>query len=220
MHAFRRLIGVSLIAGTLSGLIWFGLQYVTVIPLIEAAEKYEAAASHDDETHAAPLSRNSLTALTTVLTGIGFASLLFGVASLAGERLQVKSGALWGVAAFVCVSAVPSLGLPPQPPGSAVADLASRQMWWFGTVLATAVGLYCIARSGRRPARLLAGIACLLLPHWIGAPVTFEPGMVPATLVRQFEIASLATTAVFWLTLGTVGGFLNCRRPLPRPKKP
>jgi cobalt transporter subunit CbtA len=210
VHAFRKLIAIALTAGTLSGLVWFGLQCVTVIPLIEAAEKYETAASHDDETHGTTLGRTSLTAVTTVLTGIGFAALLFGVASLAGKRLHVKSGALWGLAAFACVSVAPSIGLPPQPPGSAVADLVSRQMWWFGTVLATGIGFYCIARSGRRPLRILAGVACLLLPYLIGAPVALEASVVPATLVRQFEIASLTTTAVFWLTLGIVGGFL-CR---------
>jgi len=212
VHAFRKLVALALVAGTLSGLLWFGLQYFTVIPLIEAAEKYEAAASHDDETHGSGLGRNSVTAVTTVLTGIGFAALLFGVVALAGERLQVKSGALWGLAAFACISAAPSLGLPPQPPGSAVADLASRQIWWFATVLATGVGFFCIARSGRRPLRILAGIACLLLPHLIGAPVAVEAGVVPAALVRQFEIASLTTTAAFWLTVGMVGGFLSSRQ--------
>jgi len=154
--AFRRLILVAVAAGTLSGLVWFGLQYFTVIPLIETAEKYEAAASHDHEDHDARLSRNSLTAVITVLTAIGFAAVLFGVVSLTGRRLNVKRGALWGLAAFVCIGVAPALGLPPQPPGTPVADLANRQLWWLGTVVATGLGLYWITGSARRPLRISA----------------------------------------------------------------
>ena len=215
MQSFRKLIAIALMAGTLSGLVWFGLQYVAVIPLIQTAEKYEAAASHPDEDHATTLGRNSITALTTVLTGIGFAAVLLGVAALRGVRLDVRSGALWGLAGFACVTAAPSIGLPPQPPGAAVADLASRQMWWFGTVLATGIGFYVLATSRRRPLRILAGVGCLLLPHFIGAPVALEASVVPSTLARQFAIASITTTAVFWLTLGIVGGFLSGRRLRP-----
>ena len=208
MHAFRRLLLVALTAGTISGLVWFGLQYVTVIPLIETAEKYEAAASHNDEDQGASLGRNSLTAITTVLTAIGFASVLFGIMSLSGWRVDIKSGALWGLAAFACTGIAPALGLPPQPPGTAVADLASRQLWWLATVAATGLGLYCIARSAKRPLRIFAGVVCLVLPHVIGAPVAMGESVVPASLVRQFEFASLAATGTFWLTLGTVGGLL------------
>jgi cobalt transporter subunit CbtA len=211
VDAFRKLIVVALTAGTLSGLVWFGLQYVAVIPLIETAEGYETSAPHDDG-HGA-LERNSLTAATTVLAAIGFAAVLFGIVSITGCRLDAKKGALWGLAAFACVGIAPALGLPPQPPGTAVADLASRQLWWFGTVVATAIGVYSIALSNRRPLRILAGVLCLLLPHAIGAPTTVGESVVPASLARQFEVASLAATGMFWLTLGTVGGFIGRDRP-------
>jgi cobalt transporter subunit CbtA len=208
VHTFRKLIIVALTAGTLSGLVWFGLQYLAVIPLIETAEKYEMPAAHDDD-HGAAFKRNSLTAATTVLTAIGFAAALFGILSITGRRLDASRGALWGLAAFGCVAIAPALGLPPQPPGTAVADLTSRQFWWLGTVVATGIGVYLIAASGRRPLRILAGLLCLLLPHAIGAPASVGESLVPAWLVRQFEVASLAATGIFWLTLGTVGGFLG-----------
>jgi cobalt transporter subunit CbtA len=196
-------------AGTLSGLVWFGLQYFAVIPLIETAEKYETMASHDHEDHGTRLRRNSLTAVTTVVTAIGFAAILFGLVSLTGRRLDVKSGALWGLAAFVCIGVAPALGLPPQPPGTAAADLASRQLWWLGTVVATGLGLYWITAPVRRPLRISAGVLCLLLPHMIGAPVAVGENVVPAPLVRQFETASLAATGIFCLTLGVIGGLLG-----------
>ena len=207
MRAFRKLMVVALMAGMLSGLVWFGLEYFTVIPLIEAAEKYETVASHHREDHGAHWARNGLTAVTTVLTAIGFAAVLFGVVSVTGRRLDVKSGAAWGLAAFACIGVAPALGLPPQPPGTAVADLASRQLWWLATVVATGLGLYCIAVSAKRPLRLTAGVVCLLLPHVIGAPTAVGENLIPAFIVRQFEVASLTANGVFWLTLGTVGGF-------------
>jgi cobalt transporter subunit CbtA len=205
-------MAIALMAGAFSGLIWFGLQYIAVIPLIETAEKYEAAAGHhegNDASDGSRLTRNSVTAVTTILTSIGFAALLFGVASLSGQRLDVRSGALWGLAGFACVSLGPFFGLPPRPPGSAVADLTSRQIWWTATVIATAVGSYCIARSGKRPMIVVAGLACLLLPHLVGAPAASGQSVVPAALIRQFEIRSLTANGIFWVTLGVIGGLLS-----------
>jgi cobalt transporter subunit CbtA len=207
--AFRKLILIALTAGALSGLVWFGLEYFTVIPLIETAGKYEAAAQHEHEDQPDRIKRNSLTAVTTVLTAIGFAAVLFGVVALTGRRLDAKSGAVWGLAAFGCIGIAPAFGLPPQPPGTAVADLASRQLWWLGTVLASGIGLHCVAASVGRPLRILAGVLCLLLPHLIGAPIPVGENIVPAWLIRQFEIDSLAAMGLFWLMLGSIGGFLG-----------
>jgi cobalt transporter subunit CbtA len=208
VRPFRRLLIPALASGTLSGVIWFALQYFTVIPLIERAEQYEMAASNSYEDHGERFSRNSLTAVTTVLAAIGFASVLFGVVSLSGRRWDVKTGALWGIAAFACTGIAPAFGLPPQPPGTAVADLPSRQLWWLVTVAATAIALYWIVLSSRRPLQLCAGVVLLLLPHWIGAPRVWGTNMVPDTLVRQFEVASLAAEGVFWLALGLMAGLL------------
>src|SRR5580704_6814105 len=62
----------------------FSVQHFTVIPLIQVAETYEAA--HSGATHEGGgwqptegWERTSFTALTTMLTGIGFAAMLFGV---------------------------------------------------------------------------------------------------------------------------------------------
>jgi cobalt transporter subunit CbtA len=213
------MIVIAVTAGALSGLVWFGFQYFTVIPLIETAEKYEAAATQDGTDHDSRMSRNSFTALTTVLTAIGFAAVLVSVVSLTGQRLDVRSGALWGLGAFVCIGIAPALGLPPQPPGTAVADLADRQLWWVGTVLASGLGLFWITLPPRRTIRIAAGLAFLLLPHLIGAPAAVGETVVPASVIRQFEVVSLAATGVFWLTLGVVSGFLCKALKRERPAR-
>jgi len=119
-----------------------------------------------------------------------------------------RSGALWGLAAFGCFGLAPALGLPPQPPGTAVAGVADRQIWWIATALATALGLWLAAGQKRTWQLRIIGIVCLLLPHLIGAPVGRGQNAVPAQLIRRFAIISLMTTGIFWLMLGITGGFL------------
>ena len=211
---------VVLVAGTLAGLVLFVVQHFTIVPLIHAAETYEAAApqagpesSHEEEGWhpAGGWERISFTALTTVLTGIGFAAILFGVMALGAKTIDARHGALWGLAAFTCFSLAPALGLPPQPPGVAVADLYQRQLWWAGTVIATAVGVWLI--SGRKRTWLLrtSGAVCVFLPHLIGAPAAPGLNSVPAELVRRFTIASVATSGMFWVLVGTLGGLIYSR---------
>lgn len=108
MSQFRKLMVAVFGSGALAGLVLFSVQHFTVVPLIQAAETYEAAgqeahsgASRDDEgwQPAEGWERTSFTALTTVLTGIGFAAMLFGAMALAGKTINTRHGALWGLAA-------------------------------------------------------------------------------------------------------------------------
>ena len=220
MSRFRALMLVVLSSGALAGLALFAVQRFTVIPLIETAETYEAADHpstagmvHEDEgwQPANGWERTSLTALTTMLSGIGFAAMLFGFLSLSGSRIDTRRGALWGLAAFACLGLAPALGLPPLPPGVAVAGLYPRQIWWVGTVVATAIGLWLLISKGRNWLLRIGGVVSVSLPHLIGAPAATGQNAVPAELIHRFTIASLATTGLFWLLLGTVGGFLSSR---------
>ncbi len=209
---------LALVAGALAGLVSFGIQHFAVVPLIQQAETYESAAHtaegvHEDEgwQPAEGWQRTSLTALATILTGIGYAAVLFGIANLSSKPINLKRGALLGVAAFACVALAPALGLPPQPPGVPLADLHDRQLWWLGTALVTALGLWLIFRSKPSWAARIAGVVCLAAPHFIGAPVNPPNTTVPLKLVYAFEAASLLTTGTFWLLLGAAGGFLQDR---------
>jgi cobalt transporter subunit CbtA len=226
VNQFRKLMVVVFGAGALAGLVLFAVQYFAVFPLIQVAETYEAAGNeaHSGTAHenegwqpAEGWERTSFTALTTVLTGIGFAAMLFGAMALAGKSINTRQGALWGLAAFACFSLAPALGLPPEPPGVAVADLHQRQIWWAGTVIATAVGVWLIAGQRRSWLHRTCGAVCLLLPHLIGAPVATGQNSVPAELVRRFTIASVATSGIFWLLVGTLGGLIYSRNQADHP---
>src|SRR5215467_5209762 len=169
VNQFRQLMLVVFASGAMAGLILFAVQHFTIIPLIESAETYETAArqSHPGLTHdeegwqpADGWQRTSFTALTTMLSGISFAAILFGFLALSGNRVNARIGALWSLAAFACFSLAPALGLPQQPPGVAIAALYERQLWWFGTAVATAMGLWLILGRGRTWPLRIAGVAC------------------------------------------------------------
>jgi cobalt transporter subunit CbtA len=216
---FRSLVYIVLASGTIAGLLLFAVQHFTTFPLIEKAEVYELAAEKSDPHHhedenwrpAEGIERTLFTVLTTALTGVGFSAILFGVAGLASMPLNWKRGLLWGLAAFVCVDLAPSLGLPPQPPGTAVADLYARQEWWAFTVVSTAIAMWLLLDRRRSWKVRLIGVPLAILPHAIGAPVAVGNNVIPAALIQEFGILSLLTTGLFWIALGAIGGLLYGR---------
>jgi predicted cobalt transporter CbtA len=91
------------------------------------------------------------------------------------------------------------------------ASLEARQLWWLGTALATAAGLYLLI-CVRVWYGALLGALCLVLPHLIGAPAPVgADGPVPAELVHAFRSATQAVNLIFWLVLGAATGYLLAR---------
>jgi cobalt transporter subunit CbtA len=221
---FRRVFFAAVVAGLAAGLIATALQAAKLTPLIAAAEVYEKAepATHDPATHAAPawepspgVERTAFTLAANMIIGVGFGLLLSAGFALhhlfSGAETDARSGLLWGLAGFACFSLAPSLGLPPVLPGTADADLVARQSWWIGTALATAAGIGLIAFA-RPPLRRVLGLALIVLPHLFGAPQAPGDGSaVPAGLAAEFAAASVAIAALFWIVLGSVGGWLFAR---------
>ena len=165
---------------------------------------------HDDEgwQPSPGFQRIGLTAVTTVISGIGFAAILLAGMTLRGAAVDLRRGVLWGLAGFACFVLAPALGLPPKPPSAAVGDLHWRQMWWAGTVLATACGLWLIfGPHANRWSRML-GVVVLGFPHALGVPPPEGIDLAPATLMRDFAVLSIGTNLLFWLVLGGACGWL------------
>jgi len=218
MNRFRRLIWAGALAGLVAGLLSTALQALAIYPVLRAAEVYESAAAaapaHDHEGHEHPpawepadgIERLGFSTLTNIVIGTGYGLLLAGLFGLRERPVGAGRGALWGVGGFLCFALAPALGLPPALPGAAEAALGARQLWWALTALATAAGLGALVFGDRR-ARLV-GIALLALPHLIGAPHAADgESAVPAELARRFALLSLASSALFWLVLGTGAGW-------------
>src|SRR5687768_650357 len=122
MRQLQQLMRASLLAGTIAGTLLFVYQYVVMVPRIVAAEALEAGEADGDHHGGSEwkphngAERNLFTAASTILTGIGFASLLLSAVVLGGFGLDIRKGLLWGLAGFACFTVAPALGLPPEPP--------------------------------------------------------------------------------------------------------
>jgi cobalt transporter subunit CbtA len=230
-----RILATGLVAGVLAGGVVAGLQYVTTTPLILKAETYEKAEgghdhgagtavpvhSHDAATPAhshgaeaeawAPedgLPRTAFTTLATVGVGVGFAFMLLAVLLASGVTPTARTGLAWAAGAFVATGLAPALGLPPELPGSAAAELFSRQIWWIATVAVTGLGLWLIARTSGA-LTIALGVALIAAPHIIGAPHPHEYSSdVPAEIAGHFTASSLVVHAVLWALVGAIAGFI------------
>lgn len=214
-------------SGLLAALLLTLLQSLWVSPLILQAETYEnaapaaqthshaeGAAAHEHSAEAwSPEDGWQRVLATTggnLVVAVGFALLLAALYSLRQPN-RVASGALWGLAGFAVFCLAPTLGLPPELPGTAAADLAQRQTWWIGTAAATACGLALLAFSRAWLFKLL-GATLLVVPHLIGAPQpAVHESLAPEALAAQFKLASWLTNAAFWVALGLLSAWLYRR---------
>lgn len=227
MKLFQRILFAAVLSGLVAGIGMSALQQWRVVPLILEAEVYENSAPeavvahehdaatpvhvHDDDAWAPQdgAERITYTVLADLLASIGFALLLAAVSVLSGMAITVRNGVIWGFAGFVTFQLAPALGLPPELPGMPAADLAVRQVWWWGCALPTATGIFGIARFRNWPA-ITIGVLLILLPHMIAAPKlegVHESG-VPAHLATAFAAATLFTGAAFWLSVGPLYGYV------------
>ena len=226
----KRLFAGALFAGLAAGLVATALQVSSMVPIILEAELYETGARvHFGETDIGETAgdealydfvnrRNILTFGMNLVTYVGWGLLMvvgFAIAERAGHRTGWRTGLLWGAAGFAAVAVAPGAGLPPELPGAAAADLGARQLWWIGTVIATAAGTALIAFGGR-PAHVVAALVLILLPHLIGAPQPLEyAGVVPPEMAGHFAARSIAVNAAVWLVLGALAGLIWSRSAEP-----
>lgn len=218
---FTRILTSGLIAGALAGIVAALLQLIFVQPVLLHAELYETGVL----THFGPgapseavadlpgfdLMRDGLSVLFTMLVYAGYGLMLVAAMSLAAERgatIDARQGVVWGVAGFFALHLAPGFSLPPEVPGVASADVGARQVWWFATVAATTIGLWCMA-FGRGAVFVAAGAGLILAPHLIGAP---EPavltGPAPTELGALFAARAFGVGLVAWVLTGALAGWL------------
>jgi cobalt transporter subunit CbtA len=231
MFSYLRIfLTVALLAGVSAGVVSWAVHMFGTTPLILEAEIFETAGApaesaaaeatahaheagtpehaHDAEawTPADGWERNLYTLGADVVTGVGFAFLLTAAIVFLGKGADWRRGLLWGLAGFASFSLAPAIGLPPELPGTEAAPLLERQLWWIGTVIATAAGLFAAARL-RNVYGYAIAVVLIAAPHVIGAPQPETPGgLAPDELERRFILVAIATSLVFWLVLGVLTG--------------
>ncbi|MGO2770789.1 CbtA family protein [Pseudomonas taetrolens] len=225
----KRIAQTAGFTGLLAALLLTVLQSLWVSPLILQAETYETPAASEVHEHA-----NSSVAghahdaeawepedgwqrvLSTtggnLVVAVGFALMLAGLYTLR-RPTRTSQGLLWGLAGYATFCLAPTLGLPPELPGTAAADLLQRQIWWITTAASTAVGIALLA-FGKHWALKLLAVAIVLVPHVFGAPQPqVHSSLAPQELESQFKIASQLTNLAFWLALGVISTWLFRRNP-------
>lgn len=214
----KTLLASALFAGLIAGLFAAGLQQVFLVPLIAEAELYETGALiHFGGAEAGPaaaaaeidLTRTLLTVLMTVLTTCGFGLILVAGFALAERlhltRIDLRTGLLFGLAAFTSTQLLPSMGLSPELPGMGAGELGQRQLWWLFTVAGTLAGISLIV-WGNASTKII-GVVMIAAPYLIGAPhpEVFE-GVVPPELAALFTARVLAVGGLTWAVLGALAG--------------
>ncbi|MGC2201823.1 MAG: CbtA family protein [Stellaceae bacterium] len=215
MAVFRRLVFVALYAGLLSGIFATAAHQIGTVPVILKAEIYEKASEHvtamaHEQAAWEPengVERTAYTLLADILTAIGFALLLAAGLALRGGDVTWHEGLFWGLAGFATFTIAPSLGLPPEVPGTEAAPLLERQLWWLATAFSTGSALALLAFTRRAPWAILAALL-MVLPHLYGAPQPATPAAAaPEALAHRFVVAVTVVSFLFWLILGASTGF-------------
>lgn len=213
----QKLLTSAVFAGLAAGLIAAALQFYFVIPTLLEGELFEtgervhfSATGSPQSVRGAPglgneWGRHAMTVGFNVVTYVGFGFLMLAAMALTEIRgftkITARSGIVWGLCGFVAIQMAPAMGLPPVLPGTIGAEVAARQAWWLGTLVASGLGLWMIAFV-RGPVALI-GITLLAVPQFIGAPrLDTYWGVAPPELAAQFVSYSLGVAAVGWTSLG------------------
>lgn len=205
----RSILFAALIAGTLTGILFTGIQQLQVIPLIQAAEGYETSghAQQHEHDNGEALERQLFTLLANVLAGISF-SLLLASAITLSKKTGWRKGLFWGLGGYLSFFVAPALGLTPKLPGTLGAPIDHQQTWWIATVTATAIGLGLLVFAKHILIKSL-GLIFIALPHVVGAPLPDQAySSAPEQLRQDFIVASALANAGFWIILGLLSGYL------------
>lgn len=259
----KRIIGIGAAAGAVGGLAAFGYARLQVAPLIASAIDYEEARSHaladitGEHAHEHEVFTRAVQEDVGAGVGvIGFGivvGVLFAVAYCVLSAVLTKRGVRFespwaataaSVTAFVCVSLVPFLVYPANPPGVGQPDTAGQRTVAYLALLVVSamaaavvigVALRWAPRVGGWAATISAAwayvvvmaVAAAILPavHEVPDAVVDETGTLvfpgfPAELLAEFRLQSLLTSALMWLVLGTAFGAALARGASSRSTTP
>jgi cobalt transporter subunit CbtA len=158
------------------------------------------------------IERSVFTLLANILVGIAYGILLATALTLYGREIGYAEGVLWGLAGFASFALLPGLGLPPELPAAAAADLFARQTWWLGTAAASVFGIALLV-FGKNGLWKGLGLVLLVAPHVIGAPhpPAGAVGKSPPEMAAHFVSATMTGSMILWLVIGLMAAYMQQR---------
>lgn len=232
---FSRLLRDGAVSGAVAGLAAALVMWLHTEPVIRRAlvvEDARARAGGSHEHSDVVVSRTAQVVVgagTAALVGVLFGLVFAVVFARTRHRLPGVTDhtrALWlAVLGFAVFVAMPALAVPADPPGVGDPDTVTRRTLVY--LLAILVGVLVLGavlavdgllrrRDVDQPVRQAAGLltVVVLVPVslWLlPAGASSIPADVPADLVWDFRLASLAQQATMWLALACVFGLLRSR---------
>ncbi len=207
-NQLKRILIAAAFSGIVAGLFLTFAQQLELVPLILAAEEYEPESNHKEWHPTEGLERTLFTAAANIVTALGFSLLLGAAMSTRPDSPTWHSGLLWGIAGYLTFFVAPSLGLPPELPGSMAAELGSRQLWWLATVFCTGTGLALLSFSSI-PLLKIIGVIFLVSPHIITTPLPDVHSVsLPSGMADTFVWASALVNGAMWILIGSIYGLM------------
>jgi predicted cobalt transporter CbtA len=217
-------VAAGLAAGLLAG-VFFA---VFAEPSLEAA----LVLGHDSH-DAGPVVSRELQRGVGLLLAVGLAGSLLGallataVLVSRGRGSAPRRAVEAGVVLYVAITLAPWLKYPPSPPAvHSGAEVEERQLLYLLTICSALMLIWFAARvraalAARLPERAAAAVAVTafglsLTALLVALPPAPEVVGLPAALVSEFRLSSLAGNTVLWLAL-TAGFALTSRPRRHRP---
>ncbi|MEE8133015.1 MAG: CbtA family protein [Nitrososphaerales archaeon] len=230
-------IGITLLAGAISGIIYGSMNLIVTEPFIDQAidleiqnaiREGENIGSTEEITQYRMWQKGGQVLAGGIL-GLSLGSLFalvyaFGWSSLPGSN-GTKKGLFLAAVMWFTIFLLPFLKYPSNPP--AVGDpetLYYRQSLYLLFIAASGLGALGLAflykRLGDRRLRKFA-VATLYAAYisalFVMMPPNPDPITIPSDLVNNFRIASALTVTLFWFLLGaTFGAFWDRFKPQVR----
>lgn len=210
-------------SGVAAGLLAATVAYVVLEPSLRAAIALEGGG--DDGLVSRGVQERLGAPVGFVLTGLALGLVLAAV-----DRAVRSGGTPWqrawwlGLALWTALVAVPQLRYPANPPAVGDPDTIGDRTGAY--LLAIALGVMVVALVGLAvrqlhdagrlgPAQQVATVAvglALVAVCWTALPGNDDPVDVPATLLWDFRIRSLAVTTLLWAGLAAGYGALGLRQ--------
>lgn len=217
-------ISTGLIAGTALG----GLLLLFLTPIILEAETYEVQVP---DSH--PLIPRNIVHFWTftgaIMLGILYSIIFTFVYTMVQHRIPVKNdqfkGLILALNGFLVAVLVPSLYLPPNPPGIETSlSVITRQSIFFAIIIAgvlASIVFWTVYSRLSRKYNPMSGLsigalalAAIIITAFLLVPSNSNIPSVPSDLLWKYRVESLGAMFAFWAIMGMmVNAVLNHFRP-------
>ncbi len=225
---FLSILKAGIITGIAAGAVLGILLLLFLTPIIMEAETYEVQIP---DFH--PLIPRNIVHFGTfagaIMLGILYSVIFTFVYTLVQYRIPVKStqfkGLILALNGFLVAVLVPSLYLPPNPPGIETSlPVMARQSIFFFIIIAgilASIAFWVIYSRLSRKYNLMSGLSigafafvAIIITAFLLVPSNSNIPSIPSDLLWKYRVESLGAMFAFWAIMGVVvNGMLDYFRP-------